>query len=357
MRRSQWVRLSLSKYKNRAKEALSVALDGTHHVPVIIGFEMVTACNITCLHCARWRKPPVSNPLTIEEWRRLVLEVRALSGPCHLIMPQGGGEPLIDARNVLDVVRLASRSGIATSITTNATLLDEAMAQEICDSGLGALNISLDGIRPETHDLSRNAPGTFDKVMSAVGFMKKKGRRSMVRINTIVSGNSCEELADLAEWVRQERLEGVQFNALHPRGSDWARLWPKDVAGVCRALDRLIELKKRGYPIWNTAANLELMKSYFREPSREYPEFLCAAHAGLIVRKSGLVHLCRFMGPVGDVRKGSLSEIWHSREAALRMREIRGCKKSCILRCAYSRHGLAERAASFWNHMNSPEAR
>ena len=356
MKRFQWAGLSLNKFKNRAKETLSIALDGTHHVPVIIGFEMVTACNITCLHCTRWRKAPVPNPLTIHEWRRLVHEVLALSGPCHLNVPMGGGGPLIDACNVLDIVRLASRSGISTSIATNATLLDEAMARDICDSGLGALNISLDGMRPETHDFSRNTPGTFDKVMSAVGFMKKKGRQSMVRISTIVSGNSFKELADLAEWVKQEKLEGIQFNALRPRGGDWARLWPKDIEGICGALDHLIELRNRGYPIWNTATNLEFMKCYFRNPSREYPEFMCAIHAGLIIRKTGLVQLCRFKGYVGDVRKNSLSEIWHSKEAALMLRDIRGCKKSCILGNAYFRHGLAERGASFWKHMNAPWA-
>jgi len=356
MKRSQWVGLALNKFGNRAKETLSVALDATHHVPVTVGFEMVTACNITCLHCTRWREAPVPNPLTIDEWRRLVREVLALCGPCHLNVPQGGGEPLIDARNVLDVVKLASRSGISTSIATNATLLDEAMAQDICDSGLGALNISLDGMRPETHDFSRNTPGTFDKAMSAVGFMKKKGRQSMVRISAIVSGNSFEELPDLAEWVKQEKLEGIQFNPLRPRGNDWARLWPKDIEGICAALDRLIELKNRGYPIWNTAANFEYMKYYFRDPSREYPEFLCAIHTGLIVRKTGLVQVCRFKEPVGDVRKNSLSEIWNSSEAALRLRDIRGCKKSCILGNAYFRPGLAERGVSFWNHMKTPWA-
>ena len=356
MKRSQWAAISLNKFKNRAKETLSVALDGAHHVPVTIGFEMVTACNITCLHCTKWRKAPLPKPLTIHEWRRLVHEVRALSGPCHLIMPQGGGEPLIDARNVLDIVKLASQSGIAVSITTNATLLDEAMAQNICDSGLATLNISLDGMRPQTHDFSRNTPGTFDKVMSAVGFMKKNGRQSMVRIRAIVSGNNFMELTDMAEWVKREKLEGIQFDALRPRGNDWAQLWPKDVEGICAALDRLIELKKRGYPIGNTAANFEYMKHYFRDPSREYPEFVCGVHSNLIVRRTGLVQVCRFKGPIGDVRKNSLSEIWHSKEAALMLRDIRDCKKSCIIGFTYFRHGLAEGAGSFWHHMKTSRA-
>lgn len=347
MTRIAWAKLSLNKFKKWVLESAGPVFGRVLHKPLLVGFEMVRVCNLKCLHCDNWRQKQSPQALSVAEWKRLVEDLYRLSGPYRLCVPWQGGEPLLESRAVLEVVRTANHLGIATSIGTSATLIDDGMAREIRDSGLSDLGVSLDGIRPETHDLSRGVPGTFQKVMAGIGCLKKYGTHRLTRISTIVAGHNFHELVDLAEWARREKFFSIQYNPLQPKGADWDRLWPKDVDGVCGALDGLIALKKRGYPIANDVANLGAMKTYFRAPSRDHPEFLCGAHARLTILNDGTVHLCRFTAPIGNIRRDSIRDIWRSPGAIQLLQHVRTCKKPCILTGAHYRSGLRERVDQF----------
>ena len=50
--------------------------------------------------------------------------------------------------------------------------------------------------------------------------------------------------------------------------------------------------------------------------------------------------LCRFMEPVGDVRRVSLREAWRAPAVGLRRTQVRACHESCmLLNCHYQAPG------------------
>src|SRR5665647_1610444 len=95
--------------------------------------EPTNACNLNCTTCVRhaWDERE-----GFMEWATFEAVV------------DGFGEAVLHPRFV-DMVRLATKRGLRSEVTTNALLLDQAMADELVAVGLGQLVVSIDGASAE----------------------------------------------------------------------------------------------------------------------------------------------------------------------------------------------------------------
>jgi radical SAM protein with 4Fe4S-binding SPASM domain len=92
-----------------------------------------------------------------------------------------GGEPLM-RQDIWELASHARSRGIATSLSTNGTLITDAVARNISSSGIGYVGISLDGATAATHDRFRNSPGAFDRTVEAFSQCRSAGIRCGVRM-------------------------------------------------------------------------------------------------------------------------------------------------------------------------------
>ncbi len=103
-------------------------------------------------------------------------------------------------------------------------------------------------------------------------------------------------------------------------------------------LDRLIELKACGYKIINPAAQLKVYKKYYTAPHTFVRMHKCNFGDYIFnVNALGLVHLCCFRGPIGNIKKNKIFDIWYSKEAAETRALMYNCPKSCnnIVNCYF----------------------
>lgn len=120
-------------------------------------------------------------------------------------------EPLLYP-HMFDAVAYAKARGMEMNISTNG-LLVEGMVQEIMDSGLHRLSVSLDG-PPEVHDAMRGMPGVYDKVIRGLrAVAEEKKRRGTIFPQVYLTSFICdtnyrhlvpfmEQLPrDLFEWL------------------------------------------------------------------------------------------------------------------------------------------------------------
>ena len=116
-----------------------------------IRLSITDVCNFKCGYCLPngYQKDKSDNRtfLTYEEIRRLAKGLSEL-GVCKIRLT--GGEPTV-RKDFFDIVKIIkSNSGIKkTVITTNGYHLDE-IADQIVDSGLDGINISIDSLNRET---------------------------------------------------------------------------------------------------------------------------------------------------------------------------------------------------------------
>ncbi len=111
----------------------------------------------------------------------MIDEIREVGRPVFVL---SGGEPLF-REDIYDIARYASDAGLPVALATNGTMIDDAVAQKIKDSGVKRVSISFDGADAATHDAFRGMDGSFDAAKR--GFQALRNVGIPVQINTTVA--------------------------------------------------------------------------------------------------------------------------------------------------------------------------
>ena len=124
--------------------------------PYYVQLELTNACNMTCPHCSRQRfadKRPVGY-IDLGLFKAIVDEI-SNSSSCFLRIG-GLGEPALHPNLAAMLDYLRQRS-IRTELITNGTFLMKLTPQQIIDSGIEVLGISIDG--HDSASYARHRPG------------------------------------------------------------------------------------------------------------------------------------------------------------------------------------------------------
>jgi MoaA/NifB/PqqE/SkfB family radical SAM enzyme len=127
--------------------------------------EPTSRCNLSCRTCIRntWDEPV--GDMDMDVFDRLH---RQLARFPHLetVMFGGFGEPTAHPR-ILDMIRTVKALGLRAEMTTNATLLDDALVDGLLAERLDTLWISLDGTTEESFETIREG-ASFPRVLENV---------------------------------------------------------------------------------------------------------------------------------------------------------------------------------------------
>ena len=191
----------------------------------MIAWELTRNCNLNCLHCrARASCGPFEGELSTEECRKVLDSIASFSSPTIILT---GGEPLM-RDDIFDIIEYGQKKGLRLVIAINGTLLDEAKARRMKESGIMRVSMSLDGKDAGSHDSFRGVDGSFDSVMRAAKILTTVGLP--FQINTTVTRlnvNDLEEIYALVKNIgavawhifllvpvgRGEGLKGEELNA------------------------------------------------------------------------------------------------------------------------------------------------
>jgi len=332
------------------KEEVSIRTGRFLCKPAAIYLWITPRCFFQCKMCDWWREPhDPKEELTTDEWKKILLDLRRWLGPFQLNI--SGGEPFIRS-DLLDITRFAVEVGIQVGVGTNAWLIDRNLAEEIVDSGLFNIGISLDGIKAETHDFIRGRSGAYERVMAAIDYLDeaRKQKKSDLRIiiKPIIMGFNLDEMPELVIWAQKRRLNGVNFNPLINITPECKDLEVQDFDRLDKTLNELISLKQAGYPILTANSHFEGMKTYFRNPKNSRSnEFICRVGLrNFFVDHDGDVYFCHSFPAIGNVRHSTAREIWNSAQAEQIRQQILKCKKSCFGTCVVKR-SLSEKVDLF----------
>jgi len=308
--------------------------------PIFCDIGITENCVFKCKMCGLWQSPKNPRELSIKEWKEFIISLEEL-GANKIRVHFAGGEPLLK-EGMLDLVKFANKKGFTTVMVTNGFLVNEEMAKKIADSGLDVISISLDSTDESTHDFLRGTKGAYKQAIRAIGYLSKHGVKS-ISILTVIMGANLHNLTELADWInRNESLSSVYFQAISqplamPKDPKWHEkaelgyLWPKDKTQLDSVMNQLIERKNNGYKISNSIRQLEVFKSYFKQPDRLRDGVICNQGDYVIyIRPTGEVLLCGSMPPIGNIRTHNIKELWNSEEAIVRRKQIYECKENCL---------------------------
>ncbi len=189
------------------------------NLPEFVQIEPVGQCNLKCRMCPvvlRDEKPPAFMPL--DDFRGLIDQFPDVK-ELHL---QGLGEPLLHPR-FFDMVRYAAGRGIRVSTNTNLTALSPRRAEELVQSGLACLHVSLDAADAAAYEYIRIG-ARFDKVLRNLRWVmqakeKLASASPEVRLVAVAMRRNLEQLPDL---VRLAHAEGVHWLSVQHLAHDFS---------------------------------------------------------------------------------------------------------------------------------------
>lgn len=322
---------------NRLFQKLNIPFYKPSNITFIVTFD----CNLKCKNCESWKLK--KGIMGVEDGKKYINQlIDWIRHPFYLAF--SGGEPLLLKPDLFEMVKFASTKGILTNITSNGTLINNSVKQDIIDSGLYSINISLDSLEPSVHDNIRGKKGTHKKVMRSLNALKSSGIRT--NISTILMAENSEDVLKLVEWVKENKLHSISFQPLQPKSwrinpasENWFKetdSWPK-TEGITRVIDSLIKMKKEGYPISNSVKHLMVMKDYFRKPLDGFGNVSCrSGKDSILILPEGQLFFCKGYESLGNLKSEHIKSILNSDKCKCIKKKISMCKKEpCILCMCY----------------------
>jgi MoaA/NifB/PqqE/SkfB family radical SAM enzyme len=184
--------------------------------------EPTTECNLDCGTCIRhaWNEP--LERMSEHTFRSILAGLQSFH-PLPQVFFGGFGEPLTHPE-VFQMVRAAKRLGAVVELITNGTMLDEAAAQDLLDSGLDTLWVSVDGTADCGH-AGVSAEHGLDGVLNNVRWLQLRKRelgRKLPQIGlafVAMSGN-VGEFPELLRWGLRHRIKKYSVSNLLPHTAE-----------------------------------------------------------------------------------------------------------------------------------------
>jgi MoaA/NifB/PqqE/SkfB family radical SAM enzyme len=294
-----------------------------YQVPMGVELQLNETCNLRCAHCFQdnYRTSatmPADRALAIidELGAKKVFEVSLI-----------GGEPLL-YQDLELVIERCRHWGLSVSLTTNATLVTEAIA-EMFQRLQVRTYVSLDGVGT-IHDLIRGE-GNFARTEAAIGLLQNHD----VTVDVLFTLNALnmDHYEQMIDYCDTHRLS-CNFNLFKPFKPEHQHLVvpPDRFFKICRDLHKR---RRDGQGIgFSNAAIAALLMG--QEPRQE----CTATLAGLVIDPCGRMLSCPGLVSCGHINEDDLPmfdenwlDTWHNHPVFTQFRDngLTGCQvRSCI---------------------------
>ncbi len=179
--------------------------------PVVI-WNLIRRCNLTCKHCySISADKDFAGELSTDEVFGVMTDLKSFRVPVLIL---SGGEPLLRP-DIFDIAIRAKEMGFYTALSSNGTLIDDAIADRIAEIGFNYVGISIDGI-DATHDRFRARQGAFAESMGGIRRCVKRGVKVGLRF-TMTMDNAAE-LPQVVDLMESEGVAKFYFSHLNYAG-------------------------------------------------------------------------------------------------------------------------------------------
>ncbi len=264
-------------------------------IPWYCLWELCMKCDLRCRICYQ---PAFVAPGPDEiEAQRLAAQIIE-SGIFYVCLL--GGEALLrgDLEGIVSQLR---SGGVFTKIITNGQRLTRERAGSLAKAGLNQVEISFDGLRPESHNASRGE-GTFERALNALRHCRDAEIPRGGVVWTMHSGNF-DELPILPSFLEQHGVTECYISTFKKTGLNGASApWEPLTALQLEIIREQIDMWRSVHP------HLSIIL---------LPSCSCG-RTSVMIGATGGVRTCSFSyHDVGNVTEAPLLDIWRRLEADL----------------------------------------
>ena len=206
---SNKINARLNNFEKRSKRTRLIS-----H-PVKLDIVPTKLCNLNCIFCIQYSSAGVTQ-LSLSNFKILARKLFPYADSVYFC---SGGEPFLN-RNFLEFLDICQNNQMLINITSNGTLLTEAISQKLIKNDhIATFNFSFDGAKKETVESIRRGV-SFEKVvnnMRAMADLKRvnKSEFPLLNINFAAMRRNIEELPDLVQQAHKWGMDMVSVNYLN----------------------------------------------------------------------------------------------------------------------------------------------
>jgi MoaA/NifB/PqqE/SkfB family radical SAM enzyme len=314
-----------------------------HTGPFYANVDLDLDCNISCIGCPyRSSKQIGANAgdhalryISLDLVKRLAAEFQELGVPEVILV--GQGEPLLHPE-FAEIISIFKHSGLKVQLYTNGTLLNEAGAGSILDSGLDILVISLWANNLEEYEKCYPGvnPKNFKKTIEGVKVLselkKERGLKLPAFILTQPINHYNYKGIDARIYLAHSLgCDGVRFACFYSKRGEFSEaVLSNDEINI--VLKGLVESRSRVKKI-SLTHNLDNVLLRYRMGERVWRRLPCyVGWFSTSIKVDGTVApCCRCSMPLGNLYVSSFREIWNGPPYRCFRREGLGVKDPASL--------------------------
>lgn len=171
----------------------------------VVAWNINSQCNLNCKHCySNSTAVKKDETLSTEEAFDLIDQLADFNVPVLLL---SGGEPLMRP-DLFKLIKKAKSRNLRVVISTNGTLLNEKMVQQLKRLGVSYIGISLDGLEA-VNDEFRGKKGAFKAALAGIRICKKYGQKVGLRFT--INQENYHQIDPLFELIAEEKIPRICF--------------------------------------------------------------------------------------------------------------------------------------------------
>ena len=181
------------------------------YLPIKMDYEVSSRCNFRCKMCLMSENPEGRPPnMTFEDFKSSIDQQSGLIE----VKLQGLGEPLLN-RNFYKMAEYTVGKDIWTRTTTNASILHiDEQYKKLIDTGIGEIQISIDGATKETFEKIR-VGSDFDQIVRNVGMLndyaEKKNELWKTSCWVMLQKDNIHEIMDILELANNLKFRRLVY--------------------------------------------------------------------------------------------------------------------------------------------------
>jgi AdoMet-dependent heme synthase len=290
-------------------------------IPISVHLDLTYRCNERCVHC--YLDHEDHGEMTTAEIADVLVQL-ADAGVFFLTL--SGGEVFL-RRDFFEIVERARRLLFNVKVKTNAVMIRAKEAARLRQLGVEQVQISVYSHRPEVHDAITKLPGSLDRTVRAIRFLKSQGLKVTIA-NVLMRGNFGDQQG-VIELAKELGVEYTLDPTITPKMDGDTSIVALRIPGS--------ELKQ----IFNNSELVGNVEEFCAPPPAPGDDIMngvpCSAgHTACYISPYGDVFPCvQFPLPSGNVRRKKFLDIWRDSSELNEVRSIRARDLPTCSTCAH----------------------
>ena len=175
--------------------------------PVVAQIEPTSNCNLRCAMCIRDKIGVPIGTMSFENFKKILDKLDCLF-KIHL---SGQGESFLN-KDLFKMIHYANKKGIIVNLNTNATLFNEEVIRNICNSNIGEIAISIESTNKKEYENIRKG-ANFDQVIKNItnlsSALKKTNKKTILSLAVTILKENIEDLPNFVLFAKKVGINKI----------------------------------------------------------------------------------------------------------------------------------------------------